>query len=191
MKDKPKPRVRLKRTQARKRVTGLWFPKWEPEIAGYTRNLLNKRKLTTDILNEQEDMMQDGYCLFLKLCHNYPRIVSPKQFMALYKTSLNNLIVTRLKREQRTNALFSFGVDIDELLVIGELPNSGELLHTISRGPEELLMFLNVFNNNKALEKLREKSKIGEPRKNLNTKVAEILGIPSYPFLQVLKKLLS
>lgn len=166
-----------------------WEPRWEPEISGWAFHEVCRVRNKDDVLNSVDDLMQDAYCLYLKLVEHYPRVTEPRHFMALYKTSFRNMYWTKLRVFKTEFDHLDRDFDWEQ----GTLVDSdiSELSCLINNGPPELKLFLSVFQDPEKLEKLREKTKEGERKLNLNEKISKILGIRHFPFFETFKEYLQ
>lgn len=188
-----KYRVRLP-----KRTRLDWNPKWEPEISGMTYKYLKKNLWRCESIHSIEDLMQDAYLLFLKLCDFYPRVIEPPHFMSLYQRSLANMITDKARTKKYKSEIIDETVDVSEKIkTTGSIPaqitfSEGPLYTLIEQGPPELKMFFSILNNEEKLKELRKtRTEKFEPRKNLNQRISDVLGIERFPFKKVILELLS
>ena len=65
---------------------------WKGVVEGYTKNQATKfmRNFNKTALYELEDLMQEGYLLYMKVIEKYKEINEPKHLMSLYKSALKN-----------------------------------------------------------------------------------------------------
>lgn len=81
------------RAQRRPRLP--FVPRWAGECEGYSHNALRKFWPSLQPWHEWDDLMQESFLVFLKCKRRYYRRVDrPEWFMALFKTSLHNRLVT-------------------------------------------------------------------------------------------------
>ena len=68
------------------------FLEWKGVVEGYTKNQSVKfiRNFNKNPLYELEDLMQEGYVLYIKVIEKYKEINEPKHLMSLYKSTLKN-----------------------------------------------------------------------------------------------------
>jgi hypothetical protein len=122
--------------------------------------------------------MQEGYLVFLKVIDRYPKVVEPPHFMALYKTVFRNLFwdLTRKNRDKNQaveqGASIILGLDLES-----EFPT--EVL--LTEAPVELRLMLSIFEDEELLAALRRPQRTDanslEPRKGLNARICELLGL--------------
>lgn len=186
------------RVRLSKRHVRIWKPRWDPEIKGWSFNYIRKNKWRYEHTNDYEDLMQDAYLVFLKVCEAYPRVIDPPHFMSLYKTSLRNALSDKAREYERKLGLIDEGVSFDPLdpssqKSAGEVYGEGPLLALLNSGPPELKLLVNLLKDDTSLEELRKPQRAakGEPRLNFDQRVSKFLGIDSFPFRQTLKQLLS
>lgn len=145
-----------------------------------------------DKIHEFEDLIQDAYLLFIKLCERYPRVVEPAAFMALYKSSLSNQIHDHSRYMKRKRDIHAEpDKDVSDLYtdLIGEPTNYGYIQATLNEAPEELKMALNLLENSPEL--LRDPHPQNK-RENFNARLRRILGIENkFDFTNTLKNLLE
>lgn len=193
----PKGASRTRIRLTRRRVSP-WRPKWEPEIRGWAFNYIRQNKWRYEHIHDIEDLMQDAHLVFLKVAEAYPRVVEPRHFMSLYKTSLRNALADKAREYHRKLDLIDEGVAFDPLSPEGftetgyEVPE-GPLAAMISHGPPELKMFLDLLQDDNRLAELRkpQREKRGEPRLNFDQRISKLLGIDCFPFRESLRQLLT
>lgn len=195
-----KERVRLpKRERVRlpKRVV-VWKPKWEPEIRGWTVNYVSKNKWCYEHTNDFEDLMQDAFLVFLKVCESYPRCVEAPHFMALYKTALRNTFFDKSRYLERKRGLIDESVAVDEFqegqfTSLGTDYNEGPLWTLITSAPKEVRMFFSFFQDEEKLTELQkpQREKKGEPRLTFDQRVSKLLGVETFPFRSTLREMLT
>jgi DNA-directed RNA polymerase specialized sigma24 family protein len=168
-----------------------WQPAWDDTFRGWAINFIKANSWRCEAINDFEDLLQDAYLTFRRVKASYPRVTESKHFMALYKIAMRNEMFDRA-RYKKTKFETEISVDAEAFQVlserIGEHGNQGYLLALLSELPYEVKLLLAAFNDNKKLELLRKNSKrsqlaklagIPEERKNLNTKMCRILGLPA------------
>lgn len=188
-----KNRVRLP-----KRIE-VWKPKWDPEIKGWTIKYVVKNKWRYEYVNDIEDLMQDAYLVYIKVCDSYPRVVDAPHFMALYKTSLRNMLHDKSREYGRKLSIIDEQLSPDDSECSDSIcaghttTNYGTVGAILASGPPELRLFLQFIQNDKNLEELRkpQRTKRGEPRKNFDQRIASMLGIQCFPFKETMKQLLT
>lgn len=191
-----KVRVRLPR-----KTVEVWKPEWEPKVRGWALKYIRENKWRFEHLHDVDDLMQDAYLVFLKVCDSYPRVVDPPHFMSLYKRSLSNFLTDRSREYARKQNI------IDESVYIPateELPpaadkslipfyDSGPLEALLRNGPEELRLLIDFIKDDANLVKLRQPQREarGQPRMNIDQRLSSLLGVSSFPFRKVLRQLLT
>ncbi len=178
--------------QKRERAHLEWSPKWEGVVSGWTANFIRRNHWRCDALHEFDDLMQDAFLVFLKICDKYPRVIEERHFVALYKRAITNQFHDRALYMKRKRVLHQdTAQDVSELYTgrIGELTNGGYAAALLNEAPEELKLALEVFIKNP--EALRTPAKAKE-RQNLNSKLRKALGLgEGYDFVGELKALFS
>lgn len=127
-----------------------WAPVWSDSIEIWSRKFIRRNLWRCDWLHSFEDLMQDAYMVFLYIGRSYPN-VSPAQFMALYKRSMENKLNDRASKKQRQRgARVDTSKDVSELADgrIGETTNAGYLQALLDAAPAELKMALEVIAQN-------------------------------------------
>lgn len=72
-----------------------FVPRWEGECKGYAYNATRKFWPALQAWHEWDDLMQEAFLVFLKCKRRYYACVDkPEWFMALFKVSLHNRLVT-------------------------------------------------------------------------------------------------
>ena len=188
--ERRKRRVRLTR-----RIVKVWTPSWSNEIKGWTLNYLKNHFWRCEHeLHDEDDIVQDAYCLFLKLADHYPRVVEPAHFMSLYKTSLRNL----MHDKSRYRALKETVIDVDVPqektfnTVAYCRHNEAFVIHDLLSADPEIKMLMEFVADEKNLELLREpqRTEKGAPRMTIDQRLAKLLGTGPFPFKKRFKELL-
>jgi len=162
------------------RVRVVWEPVWEGAVKNWASGYINKQQWRCDIIVGHDDLLQDAYLIFLKLCGRYPRVIDPRHFMALFKTSLTNAIHDKSSRATRKGeCLVDLGADISDSCAewAGELTNAGYLSALLAEAPEELRLALALLANEPG--RIIAPVNCRKPRENLNMKLRRILGLES------------
>ncbi len=114
--------------RVRKRLS--WSPQWEGLVKGYARSYINQHIWRCDPIHTTDDLLQEAYLIYIKICERYPRVNSQRHFVSLFKTALRNYIHD-LSRQQRLRLEALEDTSEDVLVLcdncIGELTNEGEL----------------------------------------------------------------
>lgn len=154
-----------------------WSPQWEGPIKNWALKHIRKNRWRCDRIHERDDLLQEAHLIFMKLCLKYPRVTTPGNFMALFKTSFSNYIHDRSSYLQRKQACHvELHQDVSDVFSesIGETTNSGYLAVLLSEAPDELQMALTLIAEN---PQLLRADPTNEPRENLNMKLRRILGL--------------
>mgnify|MGYP001572231057 CR=1 FL=1 len=135
--------------------------------------------------------MQDAYLAFHKVSESYPRVIDPRHFMALYKTTLRNKMHDHARYVLRKRECVEItSKDVSELFEerIGDVTNYGYVAALLNEAPEELKMALALIAENPtALDE-----NISGKRENLNMRIRRVLGISQdFSFDTVIRQLLA
>lgn len=188
------------RTRVRlpKKTVDVWKPTWSPEIRGWARNYIVQNRWRCEQVHGIDDLMQDAYVVFLKVCDAYPRVVEPQHFMSLFKTSLRNMLFDKAREYERKLHLVDESCSPDdEDFNIDRVPekvlNEGMLNALLENGPPELRLLYRSMQDDTFLARLREpqREKRGQPRLNIDQRLSSLLGIGRYHFRDALKQLLT
>lgn len=180
-------RVKITR---RYRVKLLWSPIWEGPIKNWAAKHIRENLWRCDSIHGFDDLMQDAYLWFVKVSDRYPRVVDPKHFMALYKTTLRNKLHDHARYMQRKRVLHEESdTDVSEAYAdrVGELTNGGFLSALLARAPEEVKQALTLVTQNPAV---LNSNPHRYRRENLNMRVSRVLGLPNFRLDTELKTLL-
>ena len=128
-----------------------WSPKWEGSIQQWAKSFIQQNLWRCDPINEFNDLLQDAYLIYNKICERYPRVIEARHFMALFQRALWNKFhdqarYMRLKRRVHEDTI----KDVSELYAdrIGERTNAGYLSILLADAPKELQVALAVSNLN-------------------------------------------
>ncbi len=130
----------------RARAALRWVPAWEGPIKAWAIKQISKNRWRCDSIHEFDDLLQDAFELFLKVCSYYPRVVEAPHFMALYKVSLLNQFHTQARYMQRKGERHvNTQVDVSELCIdtSGDR-NNGYLQVLLAQAPEEVKLALSI-----------------------------------------------
>jgi len=180
------------RNRMRVRIEDLWEPQWDDIVVGWTKNFIRQNYWRTETYNDKEDLLQDAYVVFMKVRDSYPQVVEAPLFMKLYKTALWRAFMDK-GRKLKNDILATRQAAQEAAFLIPELKtyNEGPLNVLLSEGPPEIRMLMEFINNDSNLEKLRQpqrKSVNSEPRMNIDQRISALLGIPYFPFREVMTK---
>lgn len=153
----------------------IWCPLWEGPIKNWVTKQIKRQKWRCDKIYDFEDLIQEGYLIFMKLVAKYPRVTEPQNFMALYKTAFTNFIHDKAAYMQRKRCCHDeLPHDVSELWnVLGETTNAGYLTAILAEAPEELRLALDLIAENPDSLKHQPRG----PRENLNMKLRRILAL--------------
>jgi hypothetical protein len=180
-----------------------YMPTFEGPIQGYIANNIQPNLWKWSPLYEREDMMQEGYLVFVRCAGKYPNLDTPQHFMALFKMAWSRHCVDLAKKATKARAQVSATVVDDEgrgrareREAVGDHDNDGALLTLLRQAPREVIMVLNLLINapTELLELAqqswdrRQKRGKGDPEQF----IAQCLGLPedSRP-LQAVKEYLT
>lgn len=169
-------------------------PTWDKKFSGWAANFIRKNQWRCDGIHEFDDLMQDAYLCFLKVCERYPRVVNPRQFMTLFQTTLRNKLHDHARYMKRKREAYDVvPIDVSECVTQpGESTNSGYVSALLARAPITVKRAIDlVVQEPEALEEVPPPPFKGY-RENLNTRVARILRVDqSFRFESELRSLLA
>lgn len=157
----------------------LWSSTWKGSIEGWTTNFIHKNQWRCDSLHEFEDLLQDAYLIYLKVCERYPRVVNPRNFMGLYKVTITNWMHDHSRYMKRKRVIHeNTSSDVSELYAdrIGDLTHEGQIAASLAAAPQEVTKALFVLMNKP--EQIRNNLK----PENLNGRISRVLGVPPRQF---------
>ena len=143
-------KLRYKR-QKRYKVRLNFTPEFNPILRNWTLKFIKNNKWRCDSIHGFDDLMQDAYLLFVKVSTSYPRVMDPKHFMALYKTTLKNSMHDHARYMQRKRILHEdTSQDVSDLYAdrVGELTNGGYISSLLSGAPLDLRRALELVMRN-------------------------------------------
>jgi hypothetical protein len=174
----------------RTRVKLRFTPEWSPIIKNWAAKFVRDNQWRADSIHGFDDLMQDAYLLFVKVSERYPRVMDPKHFMALYKTTLRNNMHDHARYMQRKRVLHEdTSEDVSDLYAdrVGELTNGGYISSLLSKAPLDLKRALDLLTQNPpCLNDAPSKRR----RENLNMKIRRVLN-SDIKFDTALKSLLT
>lgn len=178
----------------RERERIVWRPVWDEKFQGWAKKFLYANLWRIDSIHDIDDLMQDAYITFVRIADTYPRVIEPRNFMALYKMALANKIHDRsLYRKRRMAAEVVLSSDVSEFFTgrIGEMTNAGYVMALLNEAPEEVRMALNLLAKGLP-EEGKPKRRSLQPKENLSMRLARYLGLgPDADPLTTLRKLLT
>ena len=124
----------------RVRATLTWSPCWEGPTKQWALGFVKKNLWRCDRIHELDDLVQDAYLTFLKICKKYPRVIRQAHFMTLYRTAMSNEMHDRARYVRRKRELHEdTSVDAADLPGrIGEVSNDGYIAVLLEQAPEPL-----------------------------------------------------
>ena len=167
--------------QKRVREHIVWTATWGREFEGYAANFYMANKWRCDHIHSLPDLMQDAYLIFLNVKLTYPKVIEPKNFMALYKRALANNMHDKAAYKKRKNAVdVHLSADVADFFTgrIGELTNAGYLAALIDELPDELKLVLKTLNDGLPPEKPEPKRYGIQPREGLSMQLRRLLHLP-------------
>lgn len=118
-----------------------FVPKWEGPISGWTVNHIRKNYWRFANSYEFEDLLQEARIKFIVCKRKYPEVVSPKHFMALYKSAVTRQFHTLAEKEMhRYDSTYLSPKELsdhDDMLYEKD-HNLGPLFTEISEFPQEI-----------------------------------------------------
>ena len=158
----------------RVRATLQWSPCWEGPTKQWAESFLRKNQWRADAIHSFDDLLQDSYLTFLKICNRYPRVMSQAHFMTLYRRAMVNEMHDRARYMQRKRERHvDTSIDASDLGVgrIGDVGHDGYLALLLEQAPEDVRLALALIGQNPpALHR------INGHRENLNMKLQRLLG---------------
>lgn len=131
-----------------------YSPEWSGPIEGWTVNFVAKNLWKVARTQQRDDVMQEAYEVFMRVCRRYPEVEDAPHFMALYKTSwvrhftdLANAdtadrVTTGMTVQRRGAGEEDEG---DERDFVGATDNDGALSVLIRQAPAEVKAVINLF----------------------------------------------
>lgn len=181
-------RIKITRPHRREIV---FTPSWEGPIQSWAFKFIHKNRWRCDAIHEFDDLVQDAYLCFVKVRERYPRVVSPQQFMSLFRTTFTNQIHDHSRYMKRKRVVHAdTHTDVSDLCtgLVGDLNNDGYVSAVLASAPEHLKRAITlVTQDHPDLHLQYPKGK----RQNLNQKVGRILGIEGFRFADELRALLT
>lgn len=173
----------------RVRATLSWQPSWEGTAKSWAIGFISKNRWRCDRIHEFDDLLQDAYLTFLRICNKYPRVVGPAHFMTLYRMAMNNEMHDRARYVKRKREIHEdTSVDPTELgdRRIGEVTNGGFVSVVIANAPEPIKQALSCL-----IENPPELHQATGYRENLNMKLCRVLGYQRTDLMGGLRSLLQ
>lgn len=145
-----------------------------------------------DRIHEFDDLMQDCFLIFHKICDKYPRVVEERHLFSLYRRAVVNQFHDRALYMKRKRVLHQdTSADVSDVFIgrIGEMTNAGYAAALLAEAPEDLKIALRLLTRfPKVLDNL---PKI-KHRENLNMKLRRALDLdPNFNFTDGMKDLFS
>lgn len=180
----------------RKRVRLRPHIEWEPVWDGYVRNwtvgFIKKNLWRCDKVTDFDDLLQDAYLIFVRIRERYPRVVEPRHFMALFRTTMSNEMCNISRRQQqREMAIKDLDCDPCEYaeVCMSEFTNEGYLRALLSKAPHEIKRALAIISNE--VDTIAPRSAKPQPRENMNMRLNRILGSRGIDFVGDIKAMLT
>lgn len=154
-----------------------WPPTHEKDYSPrrWAEVFVRANKWRCDRINDHYDLMQEAFLVYMRIVEKYPRIITAKDFMKLYRASLANWFHDRSldAARGRRGSLNVTQDDPTELLgCLCECPVNGINI-LLSEAPQEVRLALGLLAGQPEL------IRAGSPdeRENLNMKLRRILGL--------------
>lgn len=173
----------------RERQSLSWTPVWEGPTKAWAISFISKNRWRCDRIHEFDDLIQDAYLTFLRICIKYPRVIGQANFMALFRSAMSNEMHDRARYIKRKHEVHEdTSVDPTELgdRRIGEVTNGGFGNLVIVSAPEPLRQALTCL-----IENPPELHQATGYRENLNMKLCRVLGYQGADLVGGLRSLLT
>jgi hypothetical protein len=181
----------MEKSESRRRQRLAFAPTWDNYYIRWTAAFLKQHKWRVDRLHDFDDLMQDAYLVFVKVCDTYPRVMDPGHFFSLYKRSMINKMHDRsCARSRHGKVNISLPEDVSDFFIgrIGEAGNAGYAAALLAELPEEMRLVVDYLTTNQSETPRRKR---GQPRENLSMRVCRELGLPKCDPVADLKELLA
>lgn len=164
----------------------MYQPVFAGPIEGWLVNYNTKNFWKVARSMEWDDLLQDGYLVFMRCSNKYPILDTPQHFMSLFKRAWTNHFTDLAKRDslQRLEVADHVELEGDEVVrePLGELDHAGDLVLMIQQAPREIQMVINLFINAPAeVVAVALASWSGEDRRRNDggsSKICRLLGLP-------------
>lgn len=172
----------------RARTAIVWSPSWNKDIQRWTAAFLHSNQWRCDSIHGVDDLMQDAYLLFHKVKERYPRVITEKAFMKLYKASLRNMLHDHARSMMLKRTCFRDEcADLEVDVMMGDTTNLGEVLCELADLPPSMVAALKLLATRPELLLIE-----GDRRENLNQKLRRLLGLgDGFEFTRSLRTLLQ
>ena len=163
-----------------------FVPTWKGPIEGYTVNYMQRHFWRVQYSMDWEDVMQECYCLFLKIEAEYEcEVTSAAWFMGLYKTALRNLVIDlSVDDSYLRQCTLESQLGVEETQSLNERIstecNLGELLCLLDDAPDEIRSVVSLFMNAPPpVYKLASDAwcRVGRKKEHGNAFLCHMLGI--------------
>ena len=108
----------MKNQNAAAAVSSKFQPKFEGAVEGFVVNWIKKNHWKVDQqLPERDDVLQEAYCVFLKISNQYPDIDNAAWFQSMFMKSFSDRMIDCSRKQIRHKEHFA---DSDVLMSDGE-----------------------------------------------------------------------
>jgi len=150
---------------------------WTPELKRWTSFQITKNMWRFDPMYEHDDLMQEALIKFYKLKTKYPDVEKVSHFNALYKTSINNLIIDKARERRKRLADTRIDDVLEDQLPESALSNFGATAIILQEMPDELKAAVHLLTSGRVRLKLDRPTKKLRSRENHNARLKRRLGL--------------
>lgn len=129
-------------------------PRFNGPIEGYVVNMLRTNFWRVERSMQRQDVLQEAYCVFLRVQAKYPEVEMGPHFMALFKIAWHNEFNELANTDTKLRAEVAMpthrgedGEDGAEIEQLGGLDCDGPLAIAIEQAPAEVKAVLALFLN--------------------------------------------
>lgn len=126
---------------------------------------------------EHDDLMQEALIKFFKLKTKYPDVEKATHFNALYRTSINNMIIDKARERRKRLADTRLDEVLEEHLPESNLQNYGAASIILQEMPSELKAVVHLLTSGRVRLKLDRPTKKLKSRENHNARLKRQLGL--------------
>jgi hypothetical protein len=128
-------------------------PTFEGPIEGYVMNFIHAHQWRAQRDYNRDDLRQESYLVYMRVCSKYPDLEGPAHFMALFKSAWFNHFTNLANKDTQARFMVQPAVhqaaDGDTYVadVSGDRDNDGYLAVLLKQAPREISMVLALFLN--------------------------------------------
>jgi len=165
------------------RIKAGYVPEFKGPIEGYLVNSITREGWRVAETHDRDDLMQEGYLVFIRCAARYPLLDTAKHFMALFKRAWANHVNDLSTKATRARQV-GYKEPEDWLRrpveQIGETDNAGVLAAMVRQAPREVMLVLNLFLSapNELLALAMRNWDESKPEQ-LNERLCQLLGFPA------------